>query len=884
MAVSRRLPSLMLAVASAVAFGIPAAAAETPVADTGATDVVVPAADLPPDQDMAGLPGESTVAMAAMGDDRAESSPDAAPAGAPAGPTGEAEATPSGASGGPTGKDDTAEPDDGALVSDNALASDSPPKSDKTPTSDKSPASDKTATSDRADGILSAPSPAAEDAGAPPADPSAGAGTLSESRPATGRQRRRSGPRPEGQPALVTADEINHDRDLNVVTARGHVEIDQGGRVVLADTLSYNLKQDVIIAAGNVSITEATGEVTFADYIELTGDMKTTVARDIRELLIDDSRIAARNGTRVAGDRSVFEKGVYTACKPCADEKGPPPLWQVKADRIVHNEVTRQIEYTNAWLDVGGIPIAYTPYMSHADPSVKRESGLLPFSVINNRIVGSGVRTPYFAVVDPYQDLTFTPLITNNDYEQLAVMHRWRNIWGGMKTTFSVADMPQSQTEVKATTGWHLDAYARFDIDDTWRAGYQIQRVSDRYYMPMFGYHTTDPYLTTRPYLEGFGERNYTAIEGYSFEGLSQTTTRTSATPVALPLITYSYMGTPADNGGYWTFDTHGAVISREQGTDSRRVNTMTAWHLPYTAPDGEVYRFSASVRADAYNSNDVVPGQDKMVNIGRGIPNASVDWRYPFTRLGDHSSQTISPIVVASASPYGGNSAKIPNEDSLDFELDDTNIFKADPGTGYDRVLTGPRVAYGGEYTVTNRGLGAADVLLGQMYQAHTQAVFPRGTGLDHHVSDIVGRANIAPSSNLTVQYSFRMNEDNLTLRRSELSTFVGPRALNLQTSYVSYGQLNPDSPYTSREQLNATLTAQATRYWSTQFYTQQKLGAGARPLQTGLRLTYEDECFLVTADAGDTQTKIKTFTAGHYFMFRIYFKTLAQFPVDVF
>ncbi len=335
---------------------------------------------------------------------------------------------------------------------------------------------------------------------------------------------------------------------------------------------------------------------------------------------------------------------------------------------------------------------------------------------------------------------------------------------------------------------------------------------------------------------------------------------------MVFPLATYSYVSDPSAVGGYWSFDTHGAVINREEGTNSRRVNTLLAWNLPFTAPDGEVFKFSSSVRADAYNSDHLTTADSKQVNLGRAIPSITMDWRYPFTRLGEHSSQTISPIMVTSLSPYGGNSLKIPNEDSLDFELDDTNIFKANPGTGYDRVLTGPRVAYGGEYTIVNRGIGTADVLLGQIYQAHPQTIFPQGSGLDHHLSDFVGRTNFAPSSNFSAQYSFRLDRNDLDLRRSEVSTSFGPRALNLQTSYVFYDRLNPNSPFDAREQMTATLSAQASRYWSGQLYTTQNLGVGAGPLQTGMRLTYEDECFLLTADAGDTHTTVKTFSAGHY------------------
>ena len=126
----------------------------------------------------------------------------------------------------------------------------------------------------------------------------------------------------EGQPALLTADQIVHDRDLDIVTARGHVEVDQGGRILLADSLSYNMKQDVVVAAGNVSLTEETGEVTFADYIELTGDLKDGTTKSVRILMIDDSRIAANQGRRRAGDRSVFDKALYTACgRPTAKPK-----------------------------------------------------------------------------------------------------------------------------------------------------------------------------------------------------------------------------------------------------------------------------------------------------------------------------------------------------------------------------------------------------------------------------------------------------------------------------------------------------------------------------------------------------------------------------------
>ena len=225
--------------------------------------------------------------------------------------------------------------------------------------------------------------------------------------------------------------------------------------------------------------------------------------------------------------------------------------------------------------------------------------------------------------------------------------------------------MPASIIESRPTVGWHVDAYSEFDLNDQWRTGYQIQRASDQYYLPAFGYRTPQPFLTTRPYVEQFDYRDYTAIEAYSFQSLTTPVLPAGAaplpkSPIVFPLVTYSYVSSPSPHGDFWTFDTHAAAVNREEGTNSRRINTVGAWNLPYTAPDGEVYKFLASLRTDGYNSDHLTTGDSKQVDAARVIPDMAVDWRYPFTRLGDHSSQTISPIIVANASPYGGNSSKI--------------------------------------------------------------------------------------------------------------------------------------------------------------------------------------------------------------------------------
>ena len=693
--------------------------------------------------------------------------------------------------------------------------------------------------------------------------------------------------RMDDMPAGFTADEVVEERDLGAVVARGHVEVDQGGRILKADVLSYLNKQDIFIATGNVSLTEVNGEVTFADYMELSGDMREAAAKAIRILQMDDSRLAGASGRRFLGNRQILNKGVYTACEPC-DDPTESPVWVIKGRVITHDEITHLVEYEDAWLEMLGVPLAYTPYLSHPDPTIKRASGLLPPSMLNNQILGSGMRTPYFWDIDPGQDLTVTPLETTNGDLQMALTYRLHDYYGEQKTVVSVTDMPGPGYAGKSIIGWHIDSQGRFDLDPDWRVGWSIQKSSDAYYLQTFGYQYTQPFLTVAPYAENFDGRSYAYIGGYGFQSLTQTLPPPGAQsfpkdPMVFPVATYNYVGLPNESGGYLTVDTHGAVISRFQGSNTRQINTLTSWHQPFMTADGELFTLSGGLRLDGYDSNGLVVHEDGQEFAGRALPFAAVEWRYPFTKVGDHSSQTITPIIMASASPGGANPERIPDEDSLDFELNDRNIFSPMPSSGFDRIVSGPRVAYGAQYTVVNRGAESADFLIGQSFQ-QPQTGFLAGTGLDHHLSDIVGRADISPSGNFQVQYRFRLNEDGFGFQREELSTSIGPKLLNLQTSYVFFDKLNPAYPFDQRQQLQSTLSVQLTPTWSTNIYTIENLGQQAGNLQSGMRLTYEDECFLLTVDGGDRNTTSKIFSLGHYLSLRIVFKTLGQLPLDIF
>ncbi len=195
-------------------------------------------------------------------------------------------------------------------------------------------------------------------------------------------------------PALISADQITYDQNLGIVTASGNVELAQKDRVLLADNVSYNLKTDVVTASGNISLLDPSGNVIFANFAELTNDMAEGFIRDIRVLLTDRSRLAAASGLRTGDNTTVFKKGVFSPCELCRDDPTRAPLWQLKALEIEHDQEDQVIRYRDAWMEIFGMPVFYTPYFEHPDPTVKRKSGLLTPTFGNSEVLGATYEQP----------------------------------------------------------------------------------------------------------------------------------------------------------------------------------------------------------------------------------------------------------------------------------------------------------------------------------------------------------------------------------------------------------------------------------------------------------------------------------------------------------
>lgn len=685
---------------------------------------------------------------------------------------------------------------------------------------------------------------------------------------------------PEDEPIVFTADQLTFDRERETVQATGNVEIAFGERILLADEITYFQTQDLVVATGNVTLLDVTGHVLFADRVEVTGELKDGVLENLHAILADGARFAAVGARRTGGNITEMRRAVYSPCFLCPEDPTRPPLWQIKAVKIVHDEEQRVIKYRNAWIEFAGIPVAYTPYLSHPDPTVTRKSGFLFPTVGASSDLGLIAGIPYYWAIGDNKDATFTPIYTSNEGPVLAVeyRHAMRHGWLSMNGSGTYYGADSTVEDVPNVRG-HIFSEFRYDINETWRGGIDFNRASDDTYLRRYKFGDTERALTSRGFVEGFRVRDYMQVSAYGFQTLEAGVDQ-STLPIVAPFADYNFVSRMDRFGGRTSVDMNAVALTRKEGVDMRRLSARTEWALPFQDAVGGLYRVSAMLWADGYNVSNVgIPGdpQDFSGFSGRVWPQAAVEWRWPWLRNGETIDQVIQPVLQIVTSPIGGNSSKIPNEDSQAVEIDVNNVISTNRFPGLDRVEGGTRFNYGVDWEAFTGPGYSARAFLGQSYRLHTDDSFPEASGFREKLSDVVADLNLQFAPVLDVGYRTRLDVENGEFRRNEVWFSGGLPALTLAGSYVYFADQDA-AEFDGRQEINLALHSQLTRYWRGRVFGLRDLTEDQTQLIIGVGFTYEDECFLFDGSWTRERFRDRDLEPDNAFFIRVGLKTLGE------
>lgn len=680
----------------------------------------------------------------------------------------------------------------------------------------------------------------------------------------------RRAPPPDSQ-VLLQADQIVYDGTNQTVAAVGHVEIDDQGRILEADRVTYNQKTDTVTAEGHVSLTDRLGNVAFADHVVLTDHMRNGVLNGFGALIGKNGRLTALSAQRVNGTMLIAHYTNYSPCKICNQPGTTRPLWQVKSERVVYDQTAHRIHFTDASIDVLGVPVLYVPFLTEPDPTVKYSSGFLTPDVGNASNIGYFVRIPYYFALSPQNDLTVAPEVSTEGGElvESEYRQRWEN--SGMWLQDSVAYSPEGglggHTQGPQFYD-HLFGSGRFSLGSGWSAGFNAELTNNTAYMRDYDISFLDR-LVNSVFLEDDTGRSRLAVSSYYFQGLRAADVP-GFIPYVLPQLDYTFIPDSNLAGGRFRFDVNSVSLTRSDGPDSQRLTSQVDWQLPMIFGDGQLWTLIAHARGDVFhvNNDDLVDYPDVPLEsryISRGIPYLALDWRWPFI-ADEHQSTSymLEPLAQLIAQPYGGNPAGLPIEDEDAFEFNDNNVFSINQLPGYDLVESGPRANVGFIADALFNG-GELQGLLGQTYRTKPDPILDYFASENGTSSDIIGRVTLKlPHLDVTDRIDFDRANGSVVRHEVYFTGTYGRSSIQIAYAQLPAAvpdlQLLPAVPdlkqqpldqllleLPAREQLNVQGDINFYENWQAFAAIERDL-LGNRMLDSEYGLGYEDECLAVS------------------------------------
>jgi LPS-assembly protein len=712
---------------------------------------------------------------------------------------------------------------------------------------------------------------------------------------------------------LVQATEVDYDYNNSRVSAVGNVQMFYNGTSVEADKVIYDQKTKRLHAEGNIRMTDADGKITYANIMDLSDDYRDGFVDSLRVDTADSTRMAATRADRSSGNYTVFQNGVYTACAPCKDDPKKPPLWQVKGARIIHDQLEKMLYFENAQLEFFGVPMAYMPYFSTPDPTVKRKSGFLMPTPNESTNIGYSVDVPYYWAIAPNYDMTFDPRFTTQQGVLLQAEFRQRLMDG----SYQIRAYGIDQQDPGAFAGQPGDRQFRggvetlgqFALNDKWVWGWDGTLLSDYFFMsdyrlglykdPLGAFLNLPTEAISQLYLTGVGNRSYfdaRTIYYLSFSGLQ------NQVPVVAPVIDYSNVINHSVLGGELSYKGNFTSLTREtaafdavnatalaNGTcttpntaDSAAKNITPAncllrgmpgtytratgeveWRRSFTDSWGEIWTPFASLRADAIDTSITnQPGVSNFLPTGdsqalRVMPTIGLEYRYPFINVQPWGTTTIEPIAQVIIRPNEPDAGKLPNEDAQSMTFDTSNLFSVDKFSGYDRVEGGGRANAGVQATTQFDHGGTVTAVFGQSYQLYGLNSFAVAdatntgidSGLDKPVSDYV--ASVAYSPNRTYTFSVRGRFDEATgsANRLEAEARANYDRWSLSVLYGDYAPQAELGYLTRREGILTSASVKLAANWVVTGSARWDLVANQLN-QYVIGFGYVDDCFVLAAN----------------------------------
>ncbi len=633
--------------------------------------------------------------------------------------------------------------------------------------------------------------------------------------------------------STMTADNVSYNATTGILTASGQVLVIYNKTRMEAESISYNRNTGTIEAIGPLRITDPSGAIFMATTASLSADLSAGIIQEARLLLSNRFQISAAEIRRSSDRFNILYRTVGSTCT--VNAANPVPIWQIRSARIIHDTEARRLYFEDARFEVLGLPIAFIPNLRLPDPSVQRATGLLYPQIISSDIYGYGIKVPYFVTFGDYADATFTPFATTSGAFLLEAEFRRRfpngaiNIHGAFALQGSANDSGDS----------FLKSDITFTLPSNFELFLDISLASDDAFMRRYGYDDADR-LVNQVGLRRFDPNRFLEVSAIFFQSLRDDEVDAEV-PFALPSINYRRTWEEALTGGRMGLNASTAGLIRISGRDVARLSASVDWRKDWAAPLGIRATTFAEIQGDIYRVwDDMLFGDGLLFRLS---PSIGADFSLPLSKATKSGALLVlSPVAQFIYTPEMALNDAVPNEDSLQVEFDETNLFGLSRFPGEDQIETGFRANVGVSYRRYDPSGWTIGVDVGQVFRANTSTQFSAGSGLSGKRSDILA----AVSFELPPKYrlvSRLLVAPDAGIRRAETEIALDLNRLDLEATFVFLAaDVVADSPI-DRSEANIAMGYEISDNWFTSASLRRDL-LGNENIYGEIGLVYANEC----------------------------------------
>ncbi len=651
----------------------------------------------------------------------------------------------------------------------------------------------------------------------------------------------------EDAPALLVADKVFITPD-NKLVAEGNVEAYQGDIKMTADSVVYDRETGSLTLTGPIRIDQAGESTLLADSAELDDGFQNGLLTGARMVFDQQVQIASVQATRAAGRYTQFSKVSATSCHVCAN--GRPPLWQIRARKVTHDQIERQLYFEGAQFRVLDVPLFYFPVLRLPDPTLERATGFLVPSIRTTTQLGTGVQIPYFIRIGDHKDLTLTPYVStstntlNFRYRQAFKRGRIR-----LRGAYTRDDLRPNDDR-----GFFF-ADGQFGLGNGYRLTFDIRTTSDDSYFADYGLRNVDR-LRSEIAVERI--KRVTAFRtGFIHYKSLRDREPQDEIPSRVFDLNYRKRYFPKAAGGEVRLAFIGHAHQRTSnediiGRDVARATFDAEWLRSWTFATGlrADARFGASVDTFDIQDDSAFPS-----NVTRTTPRAALTLRYPVVRREQGgATQFLEPIAQIGWAHV--SNTDVPNDESTFQEFDQGNLLSLSRFPAEDRREDAATAVVGLNWARYHPNGWEALATVGQVYRTSADSAFTLTSGLQGTSSDLLLAGQLSNGKGLSVAARGLLNSD-FSFSTAELRTAWAKDNFGLTGSYV---WLEPDPAETGGDEISEfwlTGRYQVNQNWRTSAFGRYDFSE-SEPIRAGLGITYTNECvqFGVNANRRFTST----------------------------